>query len=92
MNPTKLSHLEKETMLSKWQKEQIEKKHNNSQMFLSPQHPTDPWENERKLKSVTEQIIPPLQNTQWNTRFRSNRDMNQNMVNKKILASKSMFK
>ena len=91
MIPTKLSHLEKETLLSKWQKEQIRLQHQNNQFFLPIPQIADPWEQERQKKKVIESQIPALQNTQWGSRFRSNKDMNNNINNTRILTSNSMF-
>jgi hypothetical protein len=89
MEYTKLTHLSKETMLSKWQNEQS--KVPNTHMFLSVQHPEDPWAKEKKTNKIIEMQIPALRNTQWASKFRSNKDMNQEISNKRIQLAKKMF-
>ena len=89
---SKLSHLEKDSLLSDWQKEQRRRNFNNGQFFLPQQNIQDPWKEDKKTKTMMEAHIPALQGVEWGTRFRSNRDFNQNIKNKRILSAKNMFK
>lgn len=92
MNPTKLKQLEKDDLLSQWQKEQRSKGHTNSQFFLKMKH-SDPWEKERQSKNMLQQHIPALkglQSVQWGTHHRRNKDINQQLQNQRIIASTKM--
>lgn len=92
MTPAKLKQLEKKDLMSEWQRnQQIER---GSQHMFLPMKTFDPWERQRKEKQVVEKQIPALsnlQNVQWGTRFRTNRDINNILNNQRILTSSKQF-
>ena len=86
MNSTKLKQLEKDDLMSQWQKQQRTKGYRNDQFFLK-QKATDPWEKSRKDKEMLESHIPALKNLKsvsWGSHHRRNKDINQQLMNNRI--------
>lgn len=93
MNPTKLKQLEKDDLLSQWQKNQRSRNHKNEQFFIQMKA-MDPWEIDRREKKMVETQIPglsTLKSVQWNARHRRNRDINQQLENNKMMAARRNF-
>lgn len=91
---TKLKQLDKPDLLSNWQKEQIDRGFINEQFFQKLE-PIDPWAKERADKEFLGTHIPSLaelKSVNWGTRFRRNRDINQQLLNSKIKSSLDIFK
>lgn len=93
MNHTKLKQLEKDDLLSEWQKQQRAKNFRNDNLFLQMKA-SDPWMIERREKSVLETHIPglkSLKSSKWGPRHRSNKDINQQLKNQRMMASRENF-
>lgn len=93
MNPTKLKQLEKDDLLSQWQKQQRSKKYCNDQFFLKMKA-FDPWEKDRREKEMLETHIPSLKGLKsvtWGPRHRRNKDINQQLQNERIMSSRMHF-
>lgn len=92
MNGTKLKHLQKEDLLSQWQKEQREKKYYNPHMFLNAPK-INPWNIGQMETNKVKKEIPSLKNLQFgfSARHRNNKEMNQIINNQKILQKAKLF-
>lgn len=93
MSYTKLKQLDKDDLLSRWQKDQRDRGFSNEQFFQKLE-PIDPWAKERRDKEMLQSHIPALaelKSVSWGSRFRKNRDINQQLLHSKIKSSKNIF-
>jgi hypothetical protein len=92
MQGTKLKHLNKDDLLSKWQKEQIKLGYHNPQFFHKPDE-IDPWKLGQMETQIVKEHIPALKNTNFmfSANRRNNKEMNQILKNNKIIKSHQHF-
>ena len=81
MERTKLTSLQKNDLLSNWQKQQKDKGYQNAQFFLAqPQY--DPWQIKRAQEEALTKVIPALKGHKFGY-ARNNKEINQVIQNKK---------